>query len=104
LIDELTNKTYPYFEEIDGRSYVNVKGLKPKEIALLLLNSKYPRRINRQELVKLIARHGISESAAQTAVHRLKHLVDDNDGEWKLRGIGRQDADALLKKVIQKKP
>jgi hypothetical protein len=101
LIDELTNKTYPYFEEIDGRPYVNVKGLKAGEIALLLLYSLYPRRIGRQELVGLVARHGISKSTAQTAVHRLKHLVDDNDGEWKLRGIGRQDADTLLKNVIR---
>ena len=103
LIDELTNKTYPYFEEIDGHSYVNVKGLKPGEIALLLLNSIYPKRINRQELVKLIVKHDIPKSAAQTAVHRLKHLVDDNDGEWKIRGVGRQDADALWKKIISKR-
>ncbi len=102
LIEELTNKTYPYFEEIDGRPYVNIKGLKAGEIALLLLYSLYPRRIGRQELVGLVTRHGISKSTAQTAVHRLKHLVDDNDGEWKLRGIGRQDADTLLRDVVRR--
>jgi len=99
LIDELANKTYPYFENIDGRSYVNIKGLKPGELALLLLYSLYPRRVNRQELVGLVKRHGVANGAANTAVHRLKHLIDDDDGNWKLRGVGRQEADALLKKV-----
>jgi len=99
LIDELTNKTYPYFEEIEGRSYVNIKGLKAGEVALLLLYSSYPKRVNRQELIGLVIKHGIPKSAANTAVHRLKRLVDDDDGAWKLRGIGRQEADALLKKV-----
>jgi len=102
LIDELTNKTYPYFENIDGRSYVNIKGLKPGEVALLLLYSIYPRRTNRQELVGLVERHGVANSAANTAVHRLKHLIDDDDGDWKLRGVGRQEADAVLKKVLNK--
>jgi hypothetical protein len=100
LIDELTNKTYPYFEEIDGRPYVNIKGLRPGEVALLLLYSLYPKRVNRQKLVDVVTKHRVSNSAANTAVHRLKHLVDDDNGAWKLRGIGRQEADALLKKVL----
>lgn len=99
LIDELTNKTYPYFEEIDGRSYVNISGLKPGNIALLLLYSSYPKRIDRQSLVDLVKRHGSTKSAANIAVHRLKNLVDDDGGGWKLRGIGRQKAEALLKEV-----
>ncbi len=99
LIDELINKTYPYFENIDGRSYINIKGLRPGEVALLLLYSLYPRRVNRQELVGLVQRHGVSNTAANTAVHRLKYFIDDDDGNWKLRGIGRQEADVLLKKV-----
>lgn len=99
LIEELTNKTYPYFEEIDGRPYVNIDGLKPGEVALLLLYSSYPKRISRQTLVDLVRRHGHTDSAATTAVHRLKNLVDDQDGDWKLRGIGRQRGEALLKEV-----
>ncbi len=99
LIDELTNKTYPYFENIDGRSYVNIKGLKPGEIALLLLYFLYPKRINRQDLVGLVQRHGVVSSAASTAVHRLKQLIDDDNGNWKLRGLGRQEAEAALRKL-----
>jgi hypothetical protein len=99
LIDELTAKKYPYFEEIDGRAYINLRALKPGEISLLILYSSYPRRINRQKLVDLVKRHGVTASAASTAVHRLKNLVDDADGEWKLRGIGREAAEELIQRV-----
>lgn len=100
IIDELTNKTYPCFEEIDGRAYVNIKGLKPGEVALLLLYSLYPRRIGRQDLVDLVRRHGASQSAAMTALYRLRTLVDDHEGNLKLRGVGRQQADALLREKL----
>jgi hypothetical protein len=99
MIAELTEKKYPYFEEIDGRPYVNIKGLKPGEIALLLLYRTYPKRISRAELAAQVVRHGTSKSAAETAVHRLKTIVDDSDGRWVLRGLGRMRADALLQKI-----
>lgn len=100
LIDELTNKVYPHFEEINGRSYINIHGLKPGNIALLLLYFRYPERMNRQVLVDQVKRHGTRDNAANTAVHRLKNLVDDDNGEWTLRGIGRQKAEDLLKKTL----
>jgi len=103
LIEELTNKTYPYFETVDGRSYVNIRDLRGGEIALLLLYFLYPERLGRQELVDAVARHGVDPAAAKTAVHRLKHLVDDDSGAWKLRGIGRQEADQLLKSRLSGK-
>jgi hypothetical protein len=99
LIDGLTNKKYPYFENVDGRPYVNIRGLRPKQIALLLLYFLYPKRLNRQELTSAIKRHGVSVSAAKTAVHRLQRVVDDDNGAWKLRGIGIQEADEILKSV-----
>ncbi len=102
LIKELATKTYPYFEEIDGRPYINING-NPGDIALLILYSIYPRRIRRQDLVNLVVRHGARQSAATSAVHRLKNVVDDDDGEWMLRGKGREQAEALLKKVSAKK-
>jgi hypothetical protein len=103
LIDEVTNKIYPYFETIDGRSYVNIDKLGGADIALLLLYSSYPKRISRQALVDLIERHGVAKSAANVAVHRLKNIVDDHNGEWKLRGLGRQKAESLLKKLQLRK-
>jgi hypothetical protein len=33
----------------------------------------------------------------------MKHLVDDNDGEWLLRGKGREQAEQLLRKIVSKK-
>jgi hypothetical protein len=101
LTKELATKTYPYFEEISGRPYVNLDA-NPGEVALLILYSIYPRRLRRQELVSLVKRHGASQSAATTAVHRIKHLVDDDDGEWLLRGKGREQAEALLSVVAKK--
>jgi hypothetical protein len=98
LIKELTEKKYPHFEDIGGRSYINLDGMKPGEIALLLLYRKYPSRISRPVLVDLVKRHGATESAAVTAVHRLKSLVDDDGDGWLLRGLGRQKAEQLLEK------
>jgi hypothetical protein len=106
LIDELTDKIYPYFEEIDGRTYVSIDGLNPGEYGLLLLYYTYPKRIKRQDLVERVKAHmkgGKKKSTADTAVHRLKDIIDDQDGNWKLRSTGRQKAEALLKKVTSKK-
>lgn len=102
LIEELTNKLYPYFENIDGRTYVNAQKLKASELALLILYEAYPKRAKRQEVVDAVIRHGATVSAANTAVHRLKHVVDDDKGHWKLRGIGRQMAEDLLKQLRTK--
>lgn len=103
LITELVDKKYPYFEEIEGRLYVNHPGLKPGETALLILYSAYPDRISRQSLVDSVARHGNKVSAANTAVHRLKNVVDESEAGWKLRGIGRELAEDLLKTVKKTK-
>jgi hypothetical protein len=100
VIQELTNKTYPYFEEIDGRAYVNIRGLKPGDIALLLLYRYYPQKIGRQQLIDLVVRHGHKKATVNTAVHRLKNLVDDDDGEWKLRALGRERAESLLREAL----
>jgi hypothetical protein len=99
MVEELTTKTYPYLEDIDGRKYINIAGLKPGQVGLLLLYAAYPRRIGRQELIDQVVRHGARRAAATTAVHRLKSVVDEDTGGWKLRGLGRQEAEALRKKL-----
>lgn len=101
LIEELTNKTYPYFENIDGRTYVNCDGLKGPEYALLLLYDAYPKRINRKDLKDAIIRHGIKQGAAAMVVNRLT-VVDDDNGNLKLRANGREKAEMLLKKIKSK--
>lgn len=96
LIESLSEKIYPSFEEIDGRPYINLDRLSAPEIGLLLLYFKYPNRIDRQALIDAIRRHGPKKNAADVAVHRLKSLVDDDSGAWKLRGLGRQKAETFL--------
>ena len=98
LVKELSRKRYPYFEEIEGRPYINRHG-QPREIALLILYGLYPRRIRRSDLVDAVVKHGAGRSAAVGAVHRLKSLVDDDGGQWLLRGLGRQEAEDLLRRA-----
>jgi hypothetical protein len=103
VVEELTTKLYPYLEDIDGRQYINIKGVKPREIGLLLLYSAYPDRIARQDLVDQVVRHGAKKAAASTAVHRLKNIVDEDSGGWKLRGLGREEAETLLAGLVNNK-
>jgi len=99
LIDEITNKVYPYFEKIDGRTYVSVNGLGAPDVALLLLYEAYPKRITRKTLVDAVVRHGHKDGAASMAVSRLNTFVDEDNGNFKLRAPGRDKAAVLLKKL-----
>lgn len=100
-ISALTNKKYPFFEEIDGRSYVNIDNLGAPDYALLLLYHAYPKRINRQNLIDSVVRHGLTKNAASVAVSRLQCVDNDND-QLKLRGSGRAKAETLLSKLNSK--
>ncbi len=99
LIEEVTRKVYPYFEDIDGRAYVNVSNLSAPDYALLLLYSVYPKRMTRRELTEAVVRHGATEAAAVMAISRMRALFDDDEGDLKLRGVGRQKAEELLKEL-----
>jgi hypothetical protein len=103
LIEGLSNKVFPDFENVDGRPYVNIDKVGATDLALLLLYDSYPRRISRRALVDATKRHGINSSAAEVAVHRQKDVVDDDNGEWKLRAPGRQKAEQLLRKLRLRK-
>lgn len=99
MIESVTQKIYPIFEEIDGRPYVNLDKASAPDVALLLLYFEYPHRINRKDLVEAVARHGHKKKTAEMAVHRLKNLVDDKDGSWQLRGLGREKAEQRLENL-----
>lgn len=94
VVDGLMEKRYPDIEDIDGRLYVNRDGLSAPDIALLLLDLKYPGRFGRDDLLLALLRHdGIKKSNAQVAMTRIKKYIDDDgNGNMKLRANGRQKA------------
>jgi len=97
LVQKLTEKKYPTFEEIDGRLYINKEGLSAPETAMLLLNFKYPNRVSKQNLIDMLIRHRFTRENSKMAIFRLSKYVDeDAEGKVKLRGIGRKKADLLL--------
>lgn len=98
ITELLSEKKYPYFEDIDGRLYVNIRNLNSRELGLLLLNAHYPNRISRSELSVAIRRHGHRGNKVDVALTRLKNVVDDNEDFWKLRANGREEAERLLAK------
>jgi len=102
-IQELTAKIVPFFEVIEGRTYIhNGHELKAEEVALPLLYHAYPGRVAYDELVKAVKRHGIAQSSAYAGISKLKNFVDANDDGWVLRGGGRQKAEVLLAELKSK--
>jgi hypothetical protein len=98
IIDSLTERRYPIFEEIDGKIYVDVKKIKSAiECALLILYRSYPERISRENLVKSIRLHGFSKSSIK--FERLSPYIDINESdEILLRATGRRKAEEILNK------
>ena len=81
VVDGLMEKRYPHIEEIDGRLYVNRDGLSAKDIALLLLERRYPSRFNRDDLINSLVRNNIKKGNAQVAVSR---IIKYTDYDWML--------------------
>ena len=96
LVEALTGRTYPLFEEIDDRFYINIERLSAEKTALLILYGRYPRRTEEEFLFELVKNHGFSVENSRLALRRTKYLCDFNDQGWKLRGLGRQKADKIL--------
>lgn len=96
LVEMLARKTFPVFENIDGRLYVNIEGLSAEKMAQLILCGHYPSRISENSLCDLIRRHGFSLANAKMACKRVKHLCDIAEAGMKLRGLGRQKAEKVL--------
>lgn len=103
LVAALMQRRYPFIEEVDGRVYFHVDGASARDIALLTLWRRHPRRIPRQELVEAVERHGFTENNANVAVTRLGRTVDD-DGNGRLRLLvpGMQEAERLIERAEQR--
>jgi hypothetical protein len=96
LVEALTGKTYPIFEEIEDRFYVNLEGLSAEKTALLILYGLYPRRTGEKFLCELVERHGFSSQNSKMAFRRVKRLCDIGANGLKLRGLGRQKAEKIM--------
>lgn len=98
-IEGITQKIYPYFEKIDGRTYVSATKLGAPAVAILLAYEAYPSSIARKELEASIVRHGASKKAAAMALNRNRTLFDEQNGSLKLRAAGRQKAEDILRSL-----
>jgi len=99
IVEGLMKKRFPFTEEIEGRVYVDI-GKSAKEVALLILWTIYPRRMDRSELQASVMRHDHSENNAKVAVSRLVPYVDDDGrGRLRLRNTGLKKAEELISKA-----
>lgn len=98
IIDSLTERKYPIFEEIEGRIYVDNKKFKSvPECSLLILYKVYPERISRDDLINCLKRHNFKQSAIK--LKRLSSYLDiDGNGNILLRSTGRRKAEEILNK------
>jgi len=98
VIDSLTERRYPIFEEIEGRIYVDNKKFKSApECSLLILYKIYPKRISKNTLVDLLKRHNFKQSAIK--LERLSPYIDiDGNGNILLRATGRRKTEEILNK------
>lgn len=97
LVDSLVEKKYPLVEDVEGRTYMHVRGASAREIALLLLWHQHPRRISRDDLIAAVARHDYTPANAAMAVGRLRRVVDiDSHGNLRLLQPGIQEAEMVF--------
>jgi len=96
VVDSLIERKYPYFEEIDGRIYVDGKKFKSAtECGLLILYKAYPRRIKKEVFVNLIKNHQFKTTAIK--IDRMAPYIDVNESEGiLLRATGRRRAEEIL--------
>jgi len=98
LADSLTQKKYPFIENVGGRVYFYLKKKTAPDIALVALAHAYPGRISKQALVDTIKRNGFKDDNARKAVLGISGLVD-NDGHDRLRLLipGLQKAEQIMR-------
>ncbi|MEK6227565.1 MAG: hypothetical protein AABM40_14890 [Chloroflexota bacterium] len=102
-VDALMTRRYPFFEDIEGRVYFDVKSAKSaRDLGLLLLWQRGNKRIHKEQLIEAIRRQrrGVTRKNAQMAVGRLTNVVDDDgSGNLRMRSPGFREAEVLLAKV-----
>lgn len=99
VVDSLVRKKYPLIEEVNGRMYFHLRKKSAPDVALLALACRYPKRIEKQELVETVKRNGFTDANARMAVKNIARFVD-NDGKDRLRllATGLQKAERIMNK------
>jgi hypothetical protein len=97
LVAALTERKYPFVEDVDGRLYFHIRKKTGTDVALLALARRYPKRIAKRDLIETVKRNGFKEANARMAVQRILRLTD-NDGSDQLRLLmsGLKEADRII--------
>lgn len=99
LLAGLSRRRYPMMEEVDGRVYFHIPRLSARQVAVLTLWHRYPRRASPAELIDTIRRHGFSQENARKAIARLEGVVDeDQSGAMRLLLPGLAEAETLMRR------
>lgn len=97
LVESLTEKRYPLFEEVDGRMYFHLENKSATDVALLALARRYPERMRKEELMRTIIQNRFTEGNARMAINRIMRFVDDNGREeFRLLAPGLKKAEKIL--------
>jgi len=102
FVESLSARRYPLVEEIDGRVYFHhPKKKSARDVALLALAYRHPKRVAEKDLVATIKRHGFKANNATTAVGRIRNVVDaDGNGNLRLLTSGLEEAESLMKQDV----
>jgi hypothetical protein len=93
----LTERKYPFVEDVDGRLYFHIRKKTGTDVALLALARRYPKRLAKRDLIETVKRNGFKKANARMAVQRILRLTD-NDGNDQLRLLmsGLKEADRIM--------
>jgi hypothetical protein len=101
LVDSLIEKKYPMMEEVDGRTYFHIRNASARDIALLLLWQRHPKRFDESDLEDAITRHNFTPKNARVAIDRLRRMTDSDDAGHRLLQPGIREAETLLGRAQQ---
>ena len=98
IVESVVVRRYPFFEEIEGRVYVDGKKHKSAtQCALMILYKKFPKRMKRVELIEAIIRHKYRKNSLNFG--RLLPFIDlDENRDILLRETGRRKVEEFLAK------
>lgn len=98
IVDAVMKRKYPFIEEIDGRVYADIAG-SARTAALLILWHVYPKRLSETTLLEQLLRHRYKRANAMQAINRIQRVVDNDNGNLRLRALGIREAEEIVEKV-----